>query len=270
MELPSEGKVKILTNETNDWVPLVAQAVLDQKTCIIPTLYGPYIIIAGILAPRFDRKPAEMINAQKSRPLNQNLVIGIPPAEIPYWVDYSYRDTVETIVGKVDTNFGVIAPASERVPRWLQAYDNLHRVWEKMFVWSDSGIEGPIADCYKCLRGNFGISPEEFFLVGSSANLHSSGRNFRFRPAYEQLGETEGIEYAVADVREDERQRSAPPILSILPLTRGREKFLVFTRGGDLGDLKEKFPSIVVSERSLAMYFILLNLENRARALLHR
>lgn len=249
-DLPKEKKAKILTTETDEWMPFIAEVLLEgKKACILPC-GGPYVIAGGVFANRADDSIGVLINTQKQRETTAKVALGIPPSEMALWVDGRYQDSINKVITALEgTGFGLIAPCNDGIPVWLRSYDSIHRVHEKLMVWGDGRYRSPITKFFKYLRENLKILPDEFFLVATSANLHGRRGNTRFSSVYEQLGDKEGLVYAVKDVEEDTYEKGSPPIIYTLPVTRGRERFWVFRENGDIKDLKVKLPEVEVKSR---------------------
>lgn len=250
--LPHEQRVPILTTETDAWMPRVAEALVEQgKTVLLQCGSGPYILVGGVFPEQSGPEIMRLINSQKERPHDQLAAIGVPREEMSLWVAEPYQAAVHKLATALEGEvFGVIAPASERVPRWLKRTDEIHGgVDEKLLIWADRDDTGPLARFYRYLREQLGIRPEEFFLLATSANTHKRGTNIRFMPAYEQLGDKEGLAYAVMDVEEGKHEKASPPIITALPLTIGREEFLVLNARRGLEGHQKKVPQIRVPSR---------------------
>lgn len=246
VDLPPERKVQILTTQTDEWIPPVAKALVEEEqTALVQCGDGPYILVGGVHVGRTSPEILHLINRQKERPLDRLAALGIPREEMPEWVTEDYRPLVEHFTSVLrDEVFGLIAPANDRVPSWLRRYDNLHRTWEKLMVWTDKTDTGPTARLYRYVRDELNLPPNEFFLMATSANTHGKGTNIRFAKAYEQLGDKDGLAYAVMDVEEDTYTLGSPPIISALPFVRGRNYFHVVKARRGVEGISSKVPNL--------------------------
>lgn len=246
VNLPLERTVPILTTHTDEWIPPVANAlVAEERTALIQCGDGPYILVGGVHVGRTGPEILQLINRQKERSLNQLAALGIPREEMSDWVVEDYRPLVEHFTSVLkDEVFGLIAPVNDRVPNWLLRYDRLHRTWEKLMVWTDKTDTGPTARLYRYFRTELGLSADEFFLIATSANTHRKGTNIRFAQAYEQLGDKDGLAYAVMDVEEEKYTKRSPPIISALPFVKGRNYFKVENARRGIEGISSKVPNL--------------------------
>ncbi|OGE27828.1 hypothetical protein A2867_01890 [Candidatus Daviesbacteria bacterium RIFCSPHIGHO2_01_FULL_40_11] len=247
LNLPIEVKAKIFTSETDDWLPYVARAIVeDKKSCLVQGGdAGMYVIIGGVFAGERDSSVLRLINRQKGRDEAESIAIMVPQPEMPSLAAESYRDRIRKVVTALDNEyFGLIVPASEGIPDWLSSYDRLHRVREKLVLWGDKGGDCPVAKLYPYIRNKYRLQTEDFFIIGTSANLHKEKANSYFNPAYEQLGDKEGLAYAVMDPDEDKYSKGSVTILSALPLTRGRDRILVVRESRSADEMIAKAPQI--------------------------
>ena len=244
--LPTEKKAKILTTR-DAWIPKVVNALLEGETALLPCGIGAYVLVGAISVSRnnqLDRKVAELINTQKGRAKDKPLAFDIPPIEIPDWVEVPYQIQIEKIINSIMAKpFGILVPASSSIPHWLSVEDKVHGIREKLFVWADPNEEGPLADLYQYVRDEKGLESWDFSLIATSGNLHGMPNNNRFIKAYEQLGDKDGLAYAIYDFNEGGLYSDKPTtIFSALPFIRGGEKVHV-KRLGSLS--KEELSSIL-------------------------
>ncbi|MBI2036124.1 hypothetical protein HYT17_00600 [Candidatus Microgenomates bacterium] len=244
--LPTEGRVPILTTGTDEWIPKVAEALVERgETALLQCGSGPYILAGGVFVGRTGPEIMQLINQQKKRPAGQLVAIGVPREEMSLWVEKPYQDTVHRIATALEgETFGIIAPASKKIPPWLTRRDPWHNINEKLLIWGDKSDTGPTARLYRYLRENLGLQPGEFFLICTSANAHGMGTNVHFAKAYQQLGNEEGLAYAVMDVAEETYQSGSPPIISALPIVLGKTELLVFNTRSGLQGHRAKVPEL--------------------------
>ncbi len=231
--LPKEKKVAILTTKDN-WMEYATDAFLEGETCILPVGCGAYILAGGISVHKKEsREVARLINTQKGRSPDRAVAYDMPPEEMPFWVDERYQERVGRVANKLmGRPFGIIAPVNEKVPEWHSKFDHLHKVHEKLFVWADMDNIGPLADLYRYIREQRKLSPADLTLIATSGNMSGLPNNNSFNKAYEQLGNSDGIAYAVMDPNEGGDYSDKPvTIVTALPWTRGREKLFVIRSG---------------------------------------
>ncbi len=271
-KLPTEKKAKILTMG-DDWMPLVVDAMLDGKTCVLPVGCGAYIL-AGAVTNKRGKKVAELINLQKGRDKDRPIAFDMPPDEISYWVDEKYQTEISTLVKKlISRPFGIIAPINDKVPLWQRVKDQVHGVYNDLFVWADMDNIGPLADFYRYVREKRKLSKEDFILIATSGNLTGFPNNNKFSVAYDQLGNKEGIAYAVYDPDEGGPYSLDPvTIISVMPLIRGREKLHVFRLGSmSVEDLLKLVPEAEKkSKLGMTLYKLNARLDTMGKRFLKR
>ena len=81
-------------------------------------------------------------------------------------------------------------------------------------------------------------------ILGPSANFHGEKAHANFYPAYEQLGDQDGLAYAVMDPEEDRYTKGSVTILSALPMTRGSDRILVIRESRNADGMIAKVPQI--------------------------
>lgn len=262
-------KVEILTTD-EDWLLPTAEIALRGELSFILEGGGNYIVCSGVWVKDSDGSIGQLINRQKGKEPDSPLAVTIPLREVPPWVHESSRSHIEKVIPDLSGEaLGLIAHVNDNMPSWLRVYDQLHRVPEKLFVWGGCLSDmAPLGRLHRFIREERGVSPEEFFLIASSANLHGHKTAITFDEAYGELGDKDGIALAVKDLEEEDYAEGSLPIISALPFSRGRERFLPLRENRDMEVLYARIPQLQrMSKRDLALYFMTLNISLRLSSL---
>src|SRR3990172_10063278 len=96
--LPHERRVPILTTETDEWMPIVAEALVERgETALLQCGSGPYILVGGVFPGKSGPEIMQLINGQKERGQDQLAAIGVPREEMSHWVAEPYQEAVHNI-----------------------------------------------------------------------------------------------------------------------------------------------------------------------------
>lgn len=261
--LPPRRKVEILTTG-DDWLIPTADIALKGDQSFILEGGGNYIVCGGVWVKDSDGSIKQLINEQKGKESSSPLAVTIPLREVPPWVHESSRSYLEKVIPALSGEaLGLIAHVNDNMPSWLRVYDRLHRVPEKLFVWGGCLSDmAPLGRLHRFIREERGVSPEEFFLIASSANLNGHKTAIIFNEAYGDLGDKDGIAVAVKDLEEERYDEGSLPIISALPFSRGRKRFLPLRENRDMNVLYAKIPQLQrMSKRDLALYFLTLRIK---------